>query len=84
MECPSSALDLYGPVAQLVERCPEEAGVESSNLSGTTKDLFLYSSAVERCTVNALVGGSIPSRGAKLGRSKDDSPVCLMVRRPPD
>ncbi len=83
MECPSSALDLYGTVAQSVERCPEKASVGGSIPLSSTKDLFLYSSAVERCTVNALVGGSIPSRGAKLG-NEDDCPVCLMVRRSPD
>ena len=38
----------------------------SSNLTRTSKELFLDSSAVEQLTVNQLVASSILARGAKF------------------
>ena len=55
----------YGTVAQLVERCPEKASVGGSIPLSSTKDYSLIAQLVECATVNRLVVGSSPTRGAK-------------------
>ncbi len=57
----SSAIN--GVIAQLGEHLPCTHEVVGSNPSNSTK-LFPGSSAVERSTVNRIVAGSIPARGA--------------------
>lgn len=56
---------IYATVAQLVERCPEEAGVPGSTPGGGTITLRRRSSVgIERWTVNPVVAGSSPVASA--------------------